>query len=94
MALLRAEAMEELPLQAFFEAVRAPLAALAQMQCIGPMPASQPRRAGAHRMQLLLQCAERGVLQQALATFMPVLYALPEAKRARWSLDVDPQSLD
>ncbi len=94
MALLRAEALEETALQAFFDAVRAPLAALIQVQCIGPMPASQPRRAGAHRVQLLLQCNERSVLQTALSNFVPQLYSLPESKRVRWSLDVDPQSLD
>jgi primosomal protein N' (replication factor Y) (superfamily II helicase) len=94
MALLRAEALEEPALQAFFEAVRAPLAALTQVQCIGPMPASQPRRAGAHRVQLLLQCNERSLLQTALSNFVPQLYTLPESKRVRWSLDVDPQSLD
>ena len=94
MALLRAEAMEEAPLAAYFAAVRAALPMHADVQCVGPMPASQPRRAGAHRVQLILQSNERSTLQALLATFVPLLYALPESKRVRWSLDVDPLSLD
>ncbi len=94
MALLRAEAMEEAPLHAFFAAARLHLPSDTTLQCIGPMPASQARRAGAHRVQLILQCAERRTLQAALSGLMPTLYTMPESKRVRWSLDVDPQSLD
>jgi primosomal protein N' (replication factor Y) len=48
------------------------------------------RRAGRFRAQLLLQAARRAPLHAALATALPRIDALPEARRARWSLDVDP----
>lgn len=94
MALLRAEAIDEAALRAFFDAARGQLGDTTRVHCIGPMPAAQPRRAGAHRMQLILQCGERGGLQAALGQFVPTLYTLPESKRVRWSIDVDPQSID
>jgi primosomal protein N' (replication factor Y) (superfamily II helicase) len=94
MALLRAEALEETPLTAFFETARTHLIAAKSVHCIGPMPASQPRRAGVQRMQLILQCNDRSTLHNALNAFVPALYTWPESKRVRWSLDVDPLSLD
>ena len=52
-----------------------------------------PRRAGMYRAQLLLHAASRGALHAALDASMPVLHALPDARRVRWSLDVDPIDL-
>jgi primosomal protein N' (replication factor Y) len=51
------------------------------------------RRAGVHRAQLLLHAATPGPLQNLLAGLLPELEALPEAKRVRWSVDVDPIEL-
>ncbi len=58
-----------------------------------PMPAPMPRRAGLHRAQLLLSAPHRPALHALLETAIPALYALPEARKARWSLDVDPADL-
>jgi primosomal protein N' (replication factor Y) len=52
-----------------------------------------PRRAGMLRAQLLLESARRAPLQAALAARIDSLYALREARRVRWSLDVDPVEL-
>ena len=52
-----------------------------------------PRRAGYQRAQLLLSCATRGPLHAALDAALPAIYALPDARRVRWSLDVDPVDL-
>jgi primosomal protein N' (replication factor Y) len=43
--------------------------------------------------QLLLESARRAPLQAALAARIDSLYALREARRVRWSLDVDPVEL-
>ncbi len=94
MALLRAEASDEQVLATYFTEVRALIPEHKAVHVIGPMPAAQPRRAGAHRVQLLLQAAERAPLQQLLGELVPALYALPSSKRVRWALDVDPLSLD
>ncbi|MGY0505693.1 primosomal protein N' [Luteimonas sp. e5] len=59
----------------------------------GPLPAPQPRRAGYQRLQLLLCATRRSDLHHALQAVMPQLHALPDARRVRWSLDVDPVDL-
>ncbi|MCC7097773.1 MAG: primosomal protein N' [Thermomonas sp.] len=59
----------------------------------GPLPAPMPRRAGYVRAQLLLSATSRKALHAALSTLMPALYAHPDARKLRWSLDVDPVDL-
>ena len=59
----------------------------------GPLPAPMPRRAGYHRVQLVLSSPERRALHRLLDATIPLLHALPEARRVRWSLDVDPLDL-
>ena len=52
-----------------------------------------PRRAGMHRMQLLLSSPARRDLHAVLDAALPLIHALPEARKVRWSLDVDPLDL-
>ena len=52
------------------------------------------RRAGRYRAHLLLQASQRGPLQRLLAVALPELGELKQARRVRWSVDVDPVSLD
>jgi len=92
LALLRAEAKDaEAPL-AFLQAARPAFAGQA-IEINGPMPAPMPRRGGMQRAQLLLSSPSRSALQQALDAGVPALYDLPEARKVRWSLDVDPVDL-
>jgi primosomal protein N' (replication factor Y) len=51
------------------------------------------RRAGRYRAQLLLEAAERPPLQRLLAAWLPLVEALPSARRVRWSIDVDPHDV-
>ena len=51
------------------------------------------RRAGKIRAHLLIQAGDRGALQHWLSHWVPALAELPEAKKVRWSLDVDPQEM-
>ncbi|MCL1634971.1 hypothetical protein M2650_10060 [Luteimonas sp. SX5] len=46
-----------------------------------------------HRAQLLLSAPNRRELHAALDAALPAVYALPEARKVRWSLDVDPMDL-
>ncbi|MGH8152431.1 MAG: primosomal protein N' [Rhodanobacteraceae bacterium] len=59
----------------------------------GPVAAPMPLRAGRHRMQLMLEATARPALRQALAEWLPRLYALPHTRGLRWSVDVDPVDL-
>lgn len=98
-ALLRAEAREASAAPAFLEAARDHLRAVAGSETpdglgwAGPLPAPMARRAGLARMQLLLRAGRREALQAALARAVPGWYALPEARRVRWSIDIDPIDL-
>ncbi|MDB6163106.1 MAG: primosomal protein, partial [Xanthomonadaceae bacterium] len=93
MALMRAEAGRADAPTAFLDAARALLGESAGIEVHGPLPAPMPRRAGLQRAQLLLSAGDRRTLHAALSGWVPALYTLPEARRVRWSLDVDPVDL-
>jgi primosomal protein N' (replication factor Y) (superfamily II helicase) len=65
----------------------------ASVRLLGPAPAAMARRAGRHHAQLLLESADRGALHRFLGQWIPHVDALPEARRVRWDLDVDPLDL-
>jgi primosomal protein N' (replication factor Y) (superfamily II helicase) len=103
LALLRAEAQHaDTPIQ-FLHAAKAILQPYAAphlrttapdgLTLEGPVPAPMPRRAGMYRAQLLLTAPRRRDLHAALDAALPAIHALPEARRTRWSLDVDPIDL-
>jgi len=99
LALLRAEARHAGPPLAFLQAARQVLEQAVAARggedpaISGPMPAPMPRRAGMHRAQLLLSSPTRPALHAALHAAVPAIHALAEARRVRWSLDVDPVDL-
>jgi primosomal protein N' (replication factor Y) len=91
--LLRAEAAQrELPL-AVLDAARRWLAQqqnLPGLDCFGPMPSPYGKRAGRFRAQLILQAESRQTLQRVGSALAAWLDTLPEARKVRWALDVDP----
>ncbi|MEN5059226.1 primosomal protein N' [Luteimonas sp. TWI1416] len=101
LALLRAESPHAQPPMAFLHAARALLAAhigrdangAPTLSLDGPVAAPMPRRAGTYRAQLLLAADHRARLHGVLEATLPALHALPEARRTRWSLDIDPVDL-
>ena len=94
LALLRAEAKQADPAQAFLHAAKTALRdADPHLELHGPLPAPMPRRAGYQRLQLLLSSPDRRALHAALDASVPGLHAMPEARKVRWSLDVDPMDL-
>jgi len=60
----------------------------------GPVPALMLRKAGHYRHQLLLRSDERSPLHQSIDLLLNWLDAAPTNHKVRWSLDVDPVSLD
>jgi len=57
---------------------------------MGPVPALQAKRSGRYRWQLLLQHPSRAVLQRVLKSSLPLIGTLPQARKVKWSLDIDP----
>jgi primosomal protein N' (replication factor Y) (superfamily II helicase) len=99
LALLRAEAKHaDAPMQ-FLHAAKDAFALDASkgenlaVEISSPLPAPMPRRAGMYRVQLLLSASNRRALHATLEAVVPGLYAAPEARKVRWSLDVDPVDL-
>ncbi|MFL6586056.1 MAG: primosomal protein N' [Luteimonas sp.] len=101
LALLRAESQQAEPPMAFLQAARRVLAphagrdagGMPTLLLDGPVVAPMPRRAGVYRAQLLIATDQRPRLHAILDAALQLIHALPEARRARWSLDVDPVDL-
>jgi primosomal protein N' (replication factor Y) len=94
--LLRAEATgEEAPVTFLTRAASTgkQLSQNGKLEFWGPVPAPMERRAGKIRAHLLIQATDRAGLQHWLSRWVPALMELPEAKKVRWSLDVDPQEM-
>jgi primosomal protein N' (replication factor Y) len=66
---------------------------VAGVELWGPVPAPMERRAGRYRAQLLIQAKRRADLHRLLGPWAVQLEQLKEGRRARWSLDVDPQEM-
>lgn len=62
-------------------------------QLLGPVAAPMAKRAGLYRYQLLFQSEKRPELHALLDQLMPKIEKLKQAKKVRWSLDVDPVDL-
>ena len=94
-AVLRAEAARrEAPL-AFLDRARelAESLRVRGVEVLGPASAPMERRAGRYRAQLLLQAPTHSPLQRLFAAWIPIVESLPEARKVRWSIDVDPLEL-
>jgi primosomal protein N' (replication factor Y) len=94
-AVLRAEASRrEIPLE-FLDRARELAESLAgrEVEVLGPATAPMERRAGLYRAQLLLHAPGHSPLQRLLARWLPAVEDLPEVRKVRWSLDVDPLEL-
>lgn len=61
--------------------------------CLGPMSAQMERKAGEYRYQLLLQSSQRRELASACRLALAIIDTLADARKVRWSLDIDPTEL-
>jgi primosomal protein N' (replication factor Y) len=57
---------------------------------MGPVPSLQPKRGGRFRWQILLQHPSRARLQRLISHSLALVNTLPEARKVKWMLDVDP----
>jgi len=95
LAVVRAEASRREAPAVFLERARELAVSLAptDVEVLGPATAPMERRAGMFRAQLLMQAPGHAPLQRLLACWLPRVEELPEARKVRWSLDVDPLEL-
>jgi primosomal protein N' len=66
---------------------------LSAVTILGPAPQAMERKDGRYRAQLLLQCARRAPLHGAVSLALGEIRKSAEARKVRWSLDVDPLEL-
>ena len=94
-ALLRVQATDANTPQLFFQAIIALLKKFdaGHTQILGPVSAPMAKRAGFFRYQLLFQNTNRQELHVLFDTLIPKIANLKQAKKVRWSLDVDPVDL-
>ncbi|TLV08177.1 primosomal protein N' [Klebsiella indica] len=57
---------------------------------LGPVPALAPKRGGRWRWQILLQHPSRMHLQHIVSGTLALINTLPEARKVKWIVDVDP----
>jgi primosomal protein N' (replication factor Y) len=93
--LMRAEARDLPGAEDFLRQVR--LQAQGQLvagtRFVGPIPSPLQRKRGRYRVQMLVACSGRRAAQHCAEALIDLAEALPEGKRLRWSLDVDPQDM-
>ena len=96
-ALLRAEAHNATQAESFLTLCRQILEQITvsnktneRLLILGPIPATMERRAGKYRFQLLLQSQQRAVISQTLQQALVSIENIPEGRKVRWSIDVDP----
>ena len=65
----------------------------AEVKILGPAAPGMERRGGRYRAQLLFQSHYRAPLHDLIRELLPRVRSWPEARRVRWSIDVDPSEL-
>jgi primosomal protein N' (replication factor Y) len=95
LAMLRASATKREDAHRFLELARtlAETAGIDGVRVLGPVSAPMERKAGRYRAQLLLQSRQRSCLHQVLNCLRTSLEGSPDARKVRWSVDVDPIEL-
>lgn len=92
LALIRGQARDITKLLKLLRAIKQQLQS-SYLIVLGPAPAPLARKAGFHRMQLLIKSAHRTHLKKTLNELRARLQNNPLAHGIRWSIDVDPIDL-
>ena len=62
-------------------------------RCLGPVPAPMERRQNRYHLHVMLAADKRSQLHPAVSWLVQWLEANREARKVRWSIDIDPQTL-
>ncbi|HET9843972.1 MAG TPA: primosomal protein N', partial [Gammaproteobacteria bacterium] len=90
LAMVRASAQKNVLPEQFLTKLKHALTAVGTIDVWGPFPSSISRKQGYYRYHLMLQAATRNQLHRILAKLNGIILTIPESKKVRWSLDVDP----
>jgi primosomal protein N' (replication factor Y) (superfamily II helicase) len=91
LAVWHAEAPQRAAAVAFLERVRdAATAEATPVDVLGPAALPMERKDGRYRAQLLFRSADRAPLHRLVQRTLLAVRNLPDARRARWTVDIDP----
>lgn len=90
MAIIHAQAKQLTAPEVFLGKIRKGLERHPHVQIYGPLPNQMSKKQGFHRFQLILQAPLRSSLHKMLGSLLPLIASIPEHRKVRWSLDVDP----
>ena len=89
-ALVRAEASQSSTAREFLELIAKAAPVHKSVDLLGPIPALMEKRAGRYRQLLIVAANQRALIHQSLSEIIAIAESLPEARKVRWSVDVDP----
>ena len=94
-ALIRAESNQQQVAIQFLNIARTKLQSLTQgkLEIYGPVSAPMEKKAGRYRFQLIIQAQSRHTMKKFIGPWIGSLDKLPESRKVRWSVDVDPQDM-
>ncbi len=98
--LVRAESNRQQDAMKFLNIAKTRLQILSQgkLEIYGPISAPMEKRAGRYRLHLMIQAEDRQTIKNFISPWIEgsdteSLDQLPEARKVRWSVDVDPQDM-
>ena len=92
-AIIRAESADAKIAVRFLEGITSSAKPSDSVQLLGPIPALMERKAGKYRYLLILASKHRADLHKELNVRMHIAESMPDAKKVRWAIDVDPIDL-
>jgi primosomal protein N' (replication factor Y) len=90
LAVWHAEATQREPAFAFLAKVRAAVAGAPGVTILGPAAQTMERKDGRYRAQLIFRSPQRAPLHRLVSRALAFVRSVPEARRVRWSVDIDP----
>jgi primosomal protein N' (replication factor Y) len=92
-ALIRAEANSSTTARSFLESIIKKVHVRNSVSLLGPIPALMEKKAGRYRQLLIVASENRSDLHRELSHILVATEALPDSKKVRWSVDVDPTDM-
>ncbi len=92
-ALIKAEANSSTTARSFLEAIIKKVDVRNSVNLLGPIPALMEKKADRYRQLLIVASRNRSDLHRELRHIIVTTESLPDAKKVRWSVDVDPTDM-
>lgn len=92
-ALIRSEAQNPALAREFLEKVVRGDQPIDSVNLLGPIPAMMEKKGGRYRQMVIISADSRQLVHRELQHRVKIIEALPDAKKIRWSIDVDPSDL-